>query len=655
LAAEDEARRRDGRVMRRIAFLLMVQLMASPAVAELRAEPAPGPVKRTLATGGQTSYVIALDTDASDAETLAASELAKYLHRISGATFAIRRGGAAKAIVLRTLSREATHGAAADAYTITVRGESVILTGESPRAVLYAAYDLLARLGCRWLAPDFALYGGAAEYVPHEATLVYESRGDVTERPAFAIRKLDMAEARSHDLESLRRIVEWMPKLRFNTLMVPMGSDASSKRTWDDWRVALTPELRKRGLTIEAGGHGYQRFLAANMEGGDLFARHPNWFGKDSTCDASRAPQEVFNTENDSAVAYLIHNVVRYVTEHPEIDVFDFWPPDGARWDECAKEQSSESVEDRHAKLVSALHDTLARVRPQLRLEMIAYAHAKMPPEHVVIPPDVLVDFCPIGEDFDVPLYDSSSTNNAIYARAIHAWRRSFPGDIGLYSYYRKYEWRSLPNVIPHFMQRELRWYAAVPLQGISSYAEPGDWYTYELNHYTLGELAWNPNVNVDSLVAGYALARYGPSRKLAIAALTTLENDFRLRGSIPYSAADSTTQIARTLAVVGAQRDGVRRAAAAAGNGELAANLVRLGLMLEFAERDLAIEKARSEGGAPEKIQTMVRELVAFLTAHKAQGVFVVYGGDDFSRYLKHYTRDWSGLGPGAGAGDGE
>jgi hypothetical protein len=658
-----EVRRRVGRAVRCVALLCVVQLIASATLVNaLGAEPTVVPTRRILAAGGRTSYVIALDSDATDAETLAASELASYLRRISGASFAIRRGRAGeqlrstdRAIVLRTEGRDDAHGVAADAYTITVRGESVILTGASPRAVLYAAYDFLARLGCRWLAPELAFYAGAAEYVPHEATLVYESRGDVTERPVFAIRKLDMGEARSHDLESLRRIVEWMPKLRFNTLMVPMGSGASSDRTWDDWRSALTPELKKRGLTIEAGGHGYQRFLAADMENGELFVRHPNWFGKDSTCNVSRSAPVVFNTRNDSAVAYLIHNVARYVTEHPEIDVFDFWPPDGARWDECVKEKSEESVEDRHARLVAALHDTLARVRPRLRLEMIAYAHAKMPPEHVVIPPDVLVDFCPISENFDVPIFDSSDKSNAIYVRAIQAWRRSYPGDIGLYSYYRKYAWRSLPNVIPHLMQQEMRWYAAEPLQGISTYAEPGDWYTYELNHYVLGELAWNPGVDVDSLIDGYALVRYGRSRKLAIAALATLENSFRLRGSIPYSAPDSTAQIARTLAVVGAQRDGVRRAAAAAGNGELAANLERLGLMLEFAERDLAIHKSRNDGGNPEETRALVRELVAFLTVHKTQGVFVVYGGDDFSRYLAHYTRDWNAVGAAAGPGDGE
>ena len=35
---------------------------------------------------------------------------------------------------------------------------------------------------------------------------------------------------------------------------------------WDKFRERVTPECRKRGITIEVGGHGYQNFLNAEME-----------------------------------------------------------------------------------------------------------------------------------------------------------------------------------------------------------------------------------------------------------------------------------------------------------------------------------------------------------------------------------------------------
>ena len=627
----------------------VLALAAGAPAASASTQESQGPARITLASAGTTSYAIALAASPSAAEELAASELATYLNRMSGARFRVERGSQpAKAIVLRSSSSAGVSGISGDAYAITERGEDIILTGGSGRAVLYAAYDLLARLGCRWLAPKFDMYDGAAEYVPRASTLVFASTGDVIERPTFAIRKLDMAGARSHDIESLRRIVEWMPKLRFNTLMVSMVSGIGRSKSWDDWRGALTPELEKRGITIEVGGHGYQNFLNADMEGGKLFERHPEWFGKDSSCKPSRATHLVFNTSNADAVSYLIGNVVRYVTAHPEIDVFDFWPPDGARWAECADAKAYGTVEDRHARLVTQLHDALKKARPDLRLEMIAYAHAKMPPEQVTLPEDILVDFCPIAQDFDVPIYDPAGSNNATYVRAIQAWRRRYAGDIGLYSYYRKYAWRSLPNVMPHYMQHDMQWYASVPLQGISSYAEPGDWYTYELNHYTLGHLAWNPKVDVDSLIGEYTPVRYGRESEVARVALAALESGFRLRGSIPYSAGDSAAQIARALDTIESRLDAVRAARGRAGSGTIAANLLRLALMLDFARRDLAIQKARAEGVSQEGIGKMVRSLVTFLTANRDRGVFVVYGGDDYARHLKHYTRDWQAVGEG-------
>jgi hypothetical protein len=599
----------------------------------------------TLAASGHTDYSIVVEGTPSGAEALAASELSSYLGRMTGATFPVVSGeGGPKAIVLATTHSPGVTHLKGDANAITVRGDRIYLTGGSQRAVLYAAYDFLERLGCRWLAPKFDFYDGAAEVVPHEPDLVYRASADVVESPVFEIRKLDMAGARSHDIRSMRKIIEWMTKLRFNTLMVSMNGGVAGHRVhWDDWRAALTPELKKRGLTLEVGGHGYQNFLNADMDGGKLFERHPDWFGKDAQCRPSRATHLVFNTANPDAVAYLVGNVVAYLKAHPEIDVFDFWPPDGARWAECKQLEALGPPQERQAKLVNQLHDAVKKAGLDVRIEFVAYAMAKMPPEKVALPPDVLVDFCPIVQSFDVPIYDPRASNNALYVDAIGAWRRSFAGDVSLYSYYRKYAWRSLPNVIPHYMQEDLKWYASVPLQGISSYAEPGDWYTYELNHYTLGHLAWNPETDVDALIADYAHARYGAASGAAEAALASLENTFRLRGSIPYSAADPAAQVTAARAELEARAAAVRSARAAAGDPHVAANLDRLSLMLGFAVRDLRIQEAKATGASRDKVGGMVRELVDFLKANEDRGVFVLYGGDDLGRYMKHYTRDWN------------
>ena len=63
--------------------------------------------------------------------------------------------------------------------------------------------------------------------------------------------------------------------------MIPFNYQGDGKVQWDNWREALTPELKKRDMLVEVGGHGYQNFLNAKMEGGEVCSTNiPDWFGK---------------------------------------------------------------------------------------------------------------------------------------------------------------------------------------------------------------------------------------------------------------------------------------------------------------------------------------------------------------------------------------
>jgi hypothetical protein len=398
---------------------------------------------------------------------------------------------------------------------------------------------------------------------------------------------------------------------------------------WDAWRETLTPELDRRGLLIEVGGHGYQNYLAASMEGGRLFAEHPEWFGRDTSCTPSRAEHLVFNTANADAVAYLTRNVVAYLAQRP---------PDGARWAECRADEALGTAEDRQARLVNHVAAELRRVRPDVRLEMIAYAQAKNPPQTVTLDSTVLVDFCPIGQNFDVDIDDPAGSNNRQYVEALALWKRKFRGDVGLYSYYRRYAWRSLPVVLPRYIGRDMRWYARLPVRAASVYSEPGDWFTYETNYFTFGRLAWNPDENVDALLDRHARARYGDAWRTARRALASLEDVVRVYGSIQYSRprpADGVdaarVRIERDLAAVRAA--GARGAAPAH-----RASLDKLALMLDFARRDLALQAARARRVPPAALRPVADSLIATLHANRDRGVVLLYRADDSARYLRHY-----------------
>jgi hypothetical protein len=443
-------------------------------------------------------------------------------------------------------------------------------------------------------------------------------------------------EGRSHTSANLLKLVDWMAKAGFNTLQVPLNYGGAGRVEWDRWRTLLTPALKKRGLMIEVGGHGYQNFLNAGMEDSTLFIRHPSWFGKDKNCDPSREEYEVFNTSDSGAVRYFTGNIMAYLRSHPEIDIFDFWPPDGARWDDCPGNDSMGTAEDRQARLANLVNAEIHQINPRIRLEIIAYAGALLPPQKVKLDPGILVDFCPIDQSYERQIYDSLSEYNRLYTNALDTWRKTFSGDIGLYSYYRKYAWHSLPNVIPHYIARDMKWYASVPLQGISVYCEPGDWATYAPNYYTLSRLAWNPDANVDSLMQGFCRMVYGNGSEAALLVYRVLEQTVRLTGNIPFTTLKPPARLRKAhgrLAEANAKLDSAIHASRETGYTK---NLRKLALAISYASQDLMILESKQVDPALARMK--IASMYSFLTRHKDEGVFLLGALDNVERYLRYY-----------------
>jgi hypothetical protein len=546
------------------------------------------------------------------AQQYAAEELSRYSEKITG------NDAFAQKV---TLAVKPDPG---ESFTITTEGERITVVGSNDFMLLAGTYRLLDEVGCRFLAPQFAHYHGAAEIIPTLKAIAPRLESSLVRAPKLKFRKLYVEEGHSHDIESLKQLVEWMPKVGYNTLVIPTDYQGSGRVKWDNWRDALTPELQKRGITIEVGGHGYQNFLSAEMEGGKLFEQHPEWFAKNAQGKPQKAKSWVFCTSNDDAVQQLTKNFLDYIKERPEIQIFDFWPPDGAKWCECDACKKLGEPPDRQAILLKQVQDAVKPVRADLRLEIIAYSSYLEPPKKVAVDKNVLVDFCPISQHFDAQINDPANKNKT-YADALQAWRKSFQGDISIYSYYRKYAWDSLPVIIPHYMQKDLQWYASLPTQGLSVYSEPGDWFTFELNHYALAALAWDENVDVDALVQKFCAARYGDEAPVAKKTLDALERIVRVYCSVPNVPLKPAAGISSAHAELQTLTDNVATAATRAKDEKVRRNLERLGLMCTYALRDLEIQKDRAANAPREQIVGKATSLHAWVKSHADDGVFLI------------------------------
>lgn len=623
-----------------------ILLLAILAIVACRAQAG----QTTIAENGKSDYLIVTSKDPTPAEALAADELCKYIEQMSGAKLPVKHVSEwpKKAFIvseepdpsyLVDVENSPQPVEISEGYSIWAKETQVFIVGGRGRSVLYAVYDLLDRLGCRFLAPKLDHYEGSAEIVPRVKTLAIDLSSPVIEKPVLSLRKLYVEEGHSHNAENLIQMAEWMPKARFNTLVIPTDYSGGGRVKWDNWRKEVAPELQKRDITIEVGGHGYQNFLNAEMEGGNLFKEHPEWFGIDENGKRAPAHGRVFCTSNPRAVAYLAANVGQYVKDRPEIQIFDFWPPDGAKWCQCDRCEAMGSPSNRQAILVGQVRKYLQKIRPDLRLEFIAYAACVTPPESVKLDKDVLIDFCPIGQCFEVQINDPASEANSNYVKQLTGLRKGFDGDISIYSYYRKYAWKSLPNLIPHYMQKDLQFYLTVPVQGISSYAEPGDWFAYELNHYVLGNLAWDPNADVDAVMKKFAEARFGNASKAALDAYQTLEDVVRHACSIPGTSLKTADELTQAQAKLDQAAAGLKAAQTSVDDPEIRRNIDRMSLMFEYARRDIAIQKSKAVGAKKEDTQKQIGDLVEFIARHGKDGVFLVHSRLQIQgRILKTY-----------------
>ncbi len=396
----------------------------------------------SLASKSVANFGIFVHVSASPTEKFAAQELKKYLNQMSKADFIITEKFNGKSIRVRTADKLPIIASGlvfpslqGEEYGIFKRRQDLYLVGGSDMVVLHVIYNFLTCLGCQWILPDYDFFEGKSMNVPLQTEFSYNFISDVVERPVFKYRKLCIEEGKSHNIENLLQLIDWMPKARFNVLTFPIDYQGSGRVKWDDWREELTSELKKRSIIIEVGEHGYQNFLNARMEGGKLFEKHLEWFGMDNNGKRSSNLHAVFCTSNNDAVEYLNNNLLSYLMSHSEIDISDFWPPDSERWCECSNCVSLGCPNERHAMLVNMTVQFLLRRYTKIKLECLAYSRYTKPPDQVLLDKNVLLDFCPINQSFEYQIFNESRNiaeeHPEIVERLMPLWEK---GNTGLFN-----------------------------------------------------------------------------------------------------------------------------------------------------------------------------------------------------------------------------
>ena len=149
----------------------------------------------------------------------------------------------------------------------------------------------------------------------------------------------------------------------------------------------------------------------------------------------------------------------------------------------------------------------------------LAYSNVTLPPRLVKdIEPNVVMWLAPIDIDPNHGMDDPRSPPRQEYRSMMYRWARLLKGRLAIYDYDQgMLVWRDLPNPSHHAFAQDVQHYARAGILGIGTESRGATATTF-LNLFFRGQLMWDPNANVDALLAEFYPKFFGPAAEHAAA-----------------------------------------------------------------------------------------------------------------------------------------
>ena len=448
-----------------------------------------------LADASGTKAVIVVSPMAGKWERQAATDLAKYLEAMTGAKPALADNptaivaalkGSAPALLLGSEAldaepslRDALAKVAAknpilraDAIVVRRKGNRVLIAGSNDEAHYYAVAHLLQLWGCRWYFP-----GDFGECIPHHAALKM-GEIDFAYAPPFEVRNFWLA-WNAHHVGA----PEFQRRNFGNSLHVPNGHALAH----------YTKDLVPKGKTVynvpiaeDTTAEHVARLISTNFSKGlnISLGLEDGLYESDSPKDGelkSGFMDKYFLTPSmTDAFLTFYNNVSRILTK-----------------------QFPESPS---------------------RIGFLAYANITLPPQRNLVAEKPLVAYlAPIDIDPNHGMDDPRSPPRQEYREMLYRWSKVMQGRVVIYDYDQgMLVWRDLPNPALTALRQDIHHYRKAGIMGISTESR-GAFATTFLNLFIRQQLYWNPDAEVDALLAEFYPKFYGPAGPALAKYWTTL------------------------------------------------------------------------------------------------------------------------------------
>jgi len=479
----------------------------------------------TIVENGKPQAVIVVASDEPKADK-AATEIQKYIEKMSGAKLPIVKEGEPVntdvSIFVGHTKAAAKNGVKIpsgfkevvgdpkvfeeEGFVIKTKGKNIFIGGNSDgpyQGTIYAAYEFLERLGCRFYFP-----GEWGEVIPEKKTITFPEI-DLQSKPDFAIREIGLG--------------GWIP---------------SSKQEWAiyaDWqnKVKMT-----NTFFYPPVGDG---FLAYLIPPNEFYPKEPELFAMNQ--NGSREPMKWYNGRyyenvtmlalgNPRTLEVAVQNLKdAYAGKRPRLgnmspsgNGFGISPPDGAVFDYDPKykdiNQNFNYPTYIHHPMTSEEFFTfaakLAKEFPDKWVSTMAYAGREMPPQGVKIPQNIAVMYAPISSCVLHPGNDSSCWRRSETISIMRQWCKLTP-HVWLYDYNPGFllgcfvPERDVANFAVN-----VKLYKDMKLKGFQTEGRKAFMATW-ISWYIRAKLMWDAHADVEALKKDFYTTFFGPEAGLFV------------------------------------------------------------------------------------------------------------------------------------------
>ena len=455
--------------------------------------PSTAPVSAgTIRLGNVEATAVATAPNPDKYEELAARELVAYLEEMSGKKLKlveiVDKVVPPGTIAVGSLATEAglihideLAPLARDGYVARIADGRGAICGFRNVGTVYGTYKCLERLGVRFFAQD-------CEVVPKQDSLAIADC-DLHDKPFFDYRlfyKLEQCYDRS-------------PSLKLgNTMEEEMGdpSEIGEPGYWDHSSSFLVP--------YKTYGKTHPEYYALMKDGTRL---HPT---------ANKPFHIHLCLTNPDVRRISIERVLMLIGKQQERTYFTVSPGDGYDWCQCEKCKALDAVPgvnvtDRYLDFVNEVARAVAEKYPDKKIMAIAYTEAtSTPPTRVKPEPNVFIVYCTYPPHTRCHLHDLTCEQNSESLRDIEDWLKLCPGQVGIFDYPKCYSMYYEPFNSFYAMKRKVDYYASKEIRFIGWCVAPRSF--LDLFLYVQSQQAWDPKVDVESMIDSFMVAYYGPA-----------------------------------------------------------------------------------------------------------------------------------------------